>query len=78
MADETMHTLPADQNLDYHIVTLFQRLETMRKDQSSRGTLSISMVKTKQSMQAELLTLEFWRWVHWNKNNSKPIRIVYH
>lgn len=57
MADETLQTLPAAiQNLDYHVVTLFQHMETMRRDEQSRNTL-----KPKQSMQAELVTLEFWR-----------------
>lgn len=56
MADETLQTLPAIQNLDYHVVTLFQHMETMRKEELARSPL-----KPKQSMQAELLTLEFWR-----------------
>lgn len=57
MADETLQTLPTSiPNLDYHVVTLFQHMEAMRKEESARGT-----IKAKQSMQAELLTLEFWR-----------------
>lgn len=63
MADETLHQMPSEQNLDYHIVTLFQRLESMRvRDSTGRAGLNLSlMAKPKQSMQAELLTLEFWR-----------------
>lgn len=56
MADETLQTLPNIQNLDYHVVTLFQHMETLRKEEMARGP-----IKAKQSMQAELLTLEFWR-----------------
>ena len=63
MADETIINLPSDQSLDYHIVTLFQKLETMRKDVTTRnggsGANTSSQVKT--SMQAEIRTLEFWR-----------------
>lgn len=63
MGDEIIPQLPSDQSLDYHIVTLFQRLETLRRETSSRMGANLSMVKPKQSMQAELLTLEFWRYV---------------
>lgn len=65
MADESLH-LPANQNLDYHIITLFQRLENMRKDSHiSRigGRLSASM-KAKYNMQAEVRSLEFWRYFY--------------
>lgn len=56
MADETLQTQPAIQNLDYHVVTLFQHMETMRKEEMARGS-----IKPKQTMQAEWWTLEFWR-----------------
>lgn len=64
MADESLH-LPSNQTLDYHIITLFQRLETMRKDSSGHriaGKLS-SSVKGKQNMQVEIRTFAFWRYV---------------
>lgn len=63
MADESLH-LPANQNIDYHIITLFQRLENMRKDSHINrigGRLSASM-KAKYNMQAEVRSLEFWRY----------------
>lgn len=63
MADESLH-IPANQNLDYHIITLFQRLENMRKDSHINrigGRLSASM-KSKYNMQAEVRSLEFWRY----------------
>lgn len=64
MADESLQ-LPANQNLDYHIITLFQRLETMRKDSHVNrigGRLSASL-KAKYNMQAEVRSLEFWRYL---------------
>lgn len=62
MADESLH-LPANQNLDYHIITLFQRLETMRKDSNIHriGAKLSSSMKVKHNMQVEIRTLEFWR-----------------
>lgn len=63
MADESLQ-LPANQNLDYHIITLFQRLENMRKDSHINrigGRLSGSL-KAKYNMQAEIRSLEFWRY----------------
>lgn len=62
MADESLH-LPGNQNLDYHIITLFQRLETMRKDSNIHriGAKLSSSMKIKHNMQVEIRTLEFWR-----------------
>lgn len=63
MADESLQ-LPANQNLDFHIITLFQRLDSLRKDSHIHrigGRLSASM-KSKYSMQVEIRTLEFWRY----------------
>lgn len=63
MADESLQ-IPTNQNLDYHIITLFQRLETMRKDSHVHrigGRLSTSL-KAKYNMQAEIRSLEFWRY----------------
>lgn len=54
MADESLH-MPSNQNLDYYIITLFQRFEAMSKDSSShRG-------KSKHNMQKEIRTFKFWR-----------------
>ncbi|BFF93937.1 neurogenic protein big brain [Drosophila madeirensis] len=64
MADESLHTMPLEHNIDYHIVTLFERLEAMRKDSHGNGTnnrLSSTLQAPKRSMQAEIRTLEFWR-----------------
>lgn len=62
MADESLQ-LPTNQNLDYHIITLFQRLESMRKDSHMhRIGGRISSMKAKYNMQAEIRTLEFWRY----------------
>lgn len=64
MADESLQQLPTNQNLDYHIITLFQRLESMRKDSHGhRIGGRLSSVKAKYNMQAEIRTLEFWRYV---------------
>lgn len=49
MADETM-PLPNEQNLDYQIVTLFERLENLKKDNGY-----------KSNSKTELRTLTFWR-----------------
>lgn len=67
MADESLQ-LPRNQNLDSHIISLFQRMESMSKDTSLYrlgGKLSSSM-KAKQSMQVEIRTLEFWRYLYIN------------
>lgn len=65
MADESLHVPSAEQNIDFHIITLFERLETIRKDRSLMQTigarLSSSSAQGKRSMQAEIRTLEFWR-----------------
>ena len=63
MADESLHS-PLDQNIDYHIVTLFERLEAMRKDTNGHPSISARLSSTlqpKRSMHAEIRTLEFWR-----------------
>jgi hypothetical protein len=54
MADETM-PLPNEQNLDYYIVTLFERLESLKKDNGYKNT--------RINMHTELRTLTFWRFV---------------
>lgn len=56
MADESLHTLSNVQNIDYHIITLLEKLETLRKD-----NLSTRKGIRKFNMHHELRTLEFWR-----------------
>lgn len=56
MADESLHTISNVQNIDYHIVTLLQKLETMRKE----APVPKKGIK-KFNMHQELRTLEFWR-----------------
>lgn len=64
MADESLQ-LPSSQNLDYQIITLFQRLDSLRKDSRANrigGRLNTSMnMKGQYNMQVEIRTLEFWR-----------------
>ena len=79
MADESLHTLPLENNIDYHIVTLFERLEALRKD--SQGTVInnrlSSTLQPKRTMQAEIRTMEFWRWVYnhnWLNTKMKHIK----
>lgn len=64
MADESLQ-LPSTQNLDYQIITLFQRLDSMRKDSRANrigGRLNTSAnLKGQYNMQVEIRTLEFWR-----------------
>ncbi|XP_037897381.1 neurogenic protein big brain isoform X2 [Glossina fuscipes] len=63
MTDDTLQTLPLDTNIDAHIITLFERLETMRRDQQTNAFNSrlSSTLQPKKNMQAEIRTLEFWR-----------------
>ncbi|XP_063701985.1 neurogenic protein big brain [Culicoides brevitarsis] len=57
MADESLHTTLANvQNIDYHIVTLLEKLESMRKE----APIPKKGMK-KFNMHQELRTLEFWR-----------------
>jgi hypothetical protein len=58
MAEESLQ-LPNEQNIDFHIVTLFERLEALRKVKNE-PKLS-STVQGKFNMHAEIRTLEFWR-----------------
>lgn len=81
MADESLQ-LPTNQNLDYHIITLFQRLETMRKDSNiNRIGGRLSSMKSKYNMQAEIRSLEFWRYFEYfmiihNNTQSAYLLIV--
>lgn len=56
MAEEC-DTLPAsNHNIDYHIVTLFEKLECLRNKQIAQ-----EINAAKVPMQVEIRTLEFWR-----------------
>lgn len=65
MAEDGLQ-LPSDQSLDYHIISLFQRLESMRKENGSMSKCFGSNPpgnghSKKYNMHAEIRTLEFWR-----------------
>ena len=66
MGEESLH-LRSEQNIDYHIVALFDRLEALRKDKNvTNGGLGAfgrrsTHLRLKFNMQAEIRTLEFWR-----------------
>lgn len=63
MAEESLQ-LPSDHNLDYHIISLFQRLEAMRKDTGTTkcfGSYPSGSGQKRHNMHAEIRTLEFWR-----------------
>uniref|UniRef100_A0A182NZ12 Aquaporin n=1 Tax=Anopheles dirus TaxID=7168 RepID=A0A182NZ12_9DIPT len=55
---EESHCHIMDRNIDYHIVQLFERLETLRKDPAPKLSLS---VQGRANMHKELRTLELWR-----------------
>ncbi|RZC37210.1 neurogenic protein big brain [Asbolus verrucosus] len=55
MAEEPIN-LPGDQSIDYHIVTLFEKLEALRND-----TKQSSQCTSKLPIKVEIRTLEFWR-----------------
>ncbi|XP_025833716.1 neurogenic protein big brain [Agrilus planipennis] len=56
MAEDVLHISNLPQNLDFHIVTLFEKLETLRQE---NGCNRKSFLKL--PMKAEIRTLEFWR-----------------
>lgn len=62
MAEESFQ-LPSEQNLDYHIIQLFDRLETIRRDKQNGGLQVVGgrLAPVRPSMQAEIRTVEFWR-----------------
>lgn len=63
MAEESFQ-LPTEQNLDFHIIQLFDRLETMRRDkQNGLQIVAGRLAPVRPSMQAEIRTVEFWRYV---------------
>ncbi|XP_053672787.1 neurogenic protein big brain-like [Anopheles nili] len=55
---EENHCHIMDKNIDFHIVQLFERLETLRKDPGPKLALA---VQTRANMHKELRTLELWR-----------------
>uniref|UniRef100_A0A182R1E8 Aquaporin n=1 Tax=Anopheles farauti TaxID=69004 RepID=A0A182R1E8_9DIPT len=55
---EESHCPVMDRNIDFHIVQLFERLETLRKDPGPKLSLS---VQGRANMHKELRTLELWR-----------------
>uniref|UniRef100_A0A182PYX1 Aquaporin n=1 Tax=Anopheles epiroticus TaxID=199890 RepID=A0A182PYX1_9DIPT len=55
---EESHCHIMDKNIDFHIVQLFERLETLRKDPGPKLSLS---VQGRANMHKELRTLELWR-----------------
>ncbi|XP_018792524.1 PREDICTED: neurogenic protein big brain [Bactrocera latifrons] len=63
MTDESLHTIPLEHNIDYHIMSLFERLEAMRKDSHGNAINNrlSSTLQPKRNMQGEIRTLEFWR-----------------
>lgn len=63
MAEESFQ-LPSEQSLDYHIVQLFDRLEGMRREkQNGLQIVGGRLAPVRPSMQAEIRTVEFWRYV---------------
>lgn len=56
MTEESV-TLPSDQNLDYCIVTLFEKLEALKNDSNHTKP----NLNRKLPIQLEIRTLEFWR-----------------
>lgn len=59
MAEESLQQLPSEKNIDYHIITLLERLETIRKD--TKGPKLSSTIQSHKNMHAEIRSLEFWR-----------------
>ena len=47
------------QNMEYHLVTLFEKLDAVRRDATCVSTSTSAPVRP--SMQVEVRTLEFWR-----------------
>lgn len=59
MAEEILN-IPSDtQNIEYHIVTLFEKLDALRRDSACVPLSSVG--NQKPPMQVEIRTLEFWR-----------------
>lgn len=59
MTEEVLN-IPSDtQNIEYHIVTLFEKLDALRRDSVSAPLSTVG--NQKPPMQVEIRTLEFWR-----------------
>uniref|UniRef100_A0AAG5DDB9 Aquaporin n=1 Tax=Anopheles atroparvus TaxID=41427 RepID=A0AAG5DDB9_ANOAO len=56
MADESLHV--PDTSIDFHIIQLFERLETLRKEPGQKLSRSL---QGRINMHTELRSLEFWR-----------------
>ncbi|KAJ8941436.1 hypothetical protein NQ318_016068 [Aromia moschata] len=54
MAEESSH-LRNDQNVEYYLVTIFEKLEVIRREATT------AVDRSKVSMQVEIRTLEFWK-----------------
>lgn len=48
--------LSSDQNIEYYIVTLFEKIEVLRRD-----NVKPSLCPTRSPIRVEIRTLEFWR-----------------
>lgn len=57
MAEESLHV--ADTNIDFHIVQLFERLESLRREPG--GAKLSTTLQGRINMHNELRSLEFWR-----------------
>lgn len=55
MAEESVN-LSSDQNIEYHIVTLFEKIESLRNENTTTAPCT-----TRLPIQVEIRTLEFWR-----------------
>lgn len=55
MAEEPIN-LVSEQNVDYHIVTLFEKLEALKNENKAN-----SQCTAKLPIKVEIRTLEFWR-----------------
>lgn len=60
MADEGM-AVSCEQNIEYHIVTLLEKIETLRRDENGGRSSGPGNNSQKSPMQVEIRTLEFWR-----------------
>ncbi|GFG36345.1 hypothetical protein Cfor_08608, partial [Coptotermes formosanus] len=59
MAIESLSLAQDHQNMEYHLVTLFEKLDAVRRDPTCVSPSTSAPVRP--SMQVEVRTLEFWR-----------------
>lgn len=59
MADEGLAITCDEHNIEYHIVTLFEKMETLRREGNDARSSGVGTQKP--AMQVEIRTLEFWR-----------------